>query len=76
MHRNERFTKHQKYTTREVKRKTTEVWSIGERLYKDKFKVKSQMFDTLVAPIGLYAAEVTGYECVEDYDVVRRRYAK
>ena len=54
----------------------SEVWSIGERLYKDNFKVRSQMFDTLVAPIALYAAEVTGYECVEDYDIVRRRYAK
>jgi hypothetical protein len=76
LQRNGRFTRHHRYTARELKRRSSEVWSIGERLYKNNFIVRAQMFNSLVAPIALYAAEVTGFDCSDDYDVSRRRYMK
>lgn len=76
LQRNGRFTRHHKSTAIKVKRRAAEVWSLGERLFQDNYKVRSQMFESLVVPIALYAAEVTGYDGHSVYDTARRRHAK
>lgn len=37
-----------------------ETWSIGERLFKDNFKKRMNLFDTLVENVALYGAEIWG----------------
>lgn len=74
--RNGNFTRHHNAVTRKANRRATEVWSLGERLFPQTFNVRMQMFQTLVKPIILYAAEITGYVEWEKYEVIQRRYAR
>lgn len=71
-----RFTRHHKTIARKANRRTTEVWSLAERLFPDSFAIRTQMFNSLVLPILLYAAEVTGFEMCDQYEVIQRRYFK
>lgn len=74
--RNGRFTRHHKATLQKANKRATEVWSLGERLFPNSFTIRQQMFESLVLPIILYAAEVTGFDGVEEYENTKRRYIK
>ena len=74
--RNGNFTRHHNAVARKANRRATEVWSIAQRLFPENFAVRMQMFEKLVLPIILYAAEVTGYSGGEEYEKIHRRYTK
>lgn len=74
--RNGGFTRHHKEVSRRCNARATEAWSIGERLFKKSFKTRMQLFSSLVNPMMLYAAEVTGYTKWDEYDSILRRYIR
>lgn len=76
MQRNGNYTRHHNTVTRKANRRATEVWSLAERLFPHAFSVRMQMFRTLVVPILLYGAEVTGYSECEQYEAIQRRYTR
>jgi exonuclease III len=76
LQRNGKFNTHRTENAAVVNRRTTEVWSIGERLFKNNFQLRMSMFQSLVLPIMTYAAEVTGYEAQEEYEKCQRRYVR
>lgn len=76
LQRSGKYTKHREQTAIQVNKRTTEVWSLGERLFKNNFQIRMQMFQTLVTPIMTYASEVTGYEQPEEFERIQRRYAR
>lgn len=76
LQRNGGYTRHFNDVTRRAIRRATEVWSLGERLFKNSFRTREQLFDTLVLPLMLYGAEVTGYHNSEQFVKIQRRYIK
>ena len=74
--RNGEFTRHHDYTYSKANRRATEVWSLAERLFPFSYATRMQMYNSLVIPVILYAAEVTGYGDCEDYERIQRRYTK
>lgn len=52
------------------------MWSLAERLFPNSFVTRMDMFNSLVVPIIMYAAEVTGYSECEKYESIQRRYGK
>ena len=61
---------------RKANKRTTEVWSIAERLFQKDYYLRMRLFDVLVKPVILYGAEVTGCVGGERYEAIQRRYAK
>ena len=51
LQRNGKYSKHRKENAALVNRRATEVWSLGERLFKTNFLLRMAMFETLVVPI-------------------------
>lgn len=76
LQRNGQFTRHQKAVARKVNKRATEVWSLGERLFPSSYPTRLQMWHSLVLPIILYAAEVTGFGDYDRYEAIQRRYFK
>lgn len=76
LQRNGEFTRHHETVARNANKRTTEVWSLAERLFPNSFATRMQMFKSLVVPIIMYAAEVTGYCQAEQYERIQRRYIK
>lgn len=74
--RNGTFTKHHTIVTREVNRRIAATWSAGEKLFSNSYRTRIQMLFSLVIPVMLYAAEVTGYSCWDPYETAMRRYVK
>lgn len=76
MQRNGQYTKHRQEIARKANRRATEVWSLAERLFGENFRVRQQMYESLVLPIMLYATEITGFANCEEFEKVQRRYMK
>ncbi|XP_071572662.1 uncharacterized protein [Temnothorax nylanderi] len=53
-----------------------QIWSIGERLFKEDFGRRMKMFDSIVGSIALYGAEVWGWRNDERLDKVKKKYVK
>ena len=74
LQRNGKYTEHNKEVALKAKKRASEVWSLGERLFPNNFQVRKKMFNSLVTPIMTYASEVTGYSECMDLDKVQRRF--
>lgn len=70
------YQEHVKETMMKARRRMAEVWGLGERLFKNNFQIRMAMYKTLVTPIILYGAEVTGYFQFEEYEKNQRKYVK
>lgn len=73
---NGRHTKHIEDMAATGKRRVAEVWSLGERKFKNNFIVRMQMFKSLVVPAITYGAEITGWREWEDIERTQRRYLR
>ena len=76
LQRNGGFSRHHEEVALRANRRTTEVWSLGERLFKNSYKIREELFNTLVLPIILYGTEVTGFHETDVYEKIQRRYTK
>lgn len=52
----------------------SEVWSIGERKFENNFKIRDQMFRSLIQPSILYGCEVSGFQEFESLERIQRKY--
>lgn len=57
-------------------KRTSTVWSVGERKFPDNFLIRKQMYQSLVLPAFSYGCEIFGYGIYEDLEKVQRRYLK
>lgn len=68
------FNKHIEDRESAGKRRVSEVWSIGERKFKNNFMIRDQMFRSLVEPTVTYGCEVTGFQEFDSLERIKRRY--
>lgn len=73
---NGEFTQHHRMTAKKANIKTTEIWSLGERLFPTSYRTRTDLFRSIVLPMILYAAEVTGYAESPDYEKILRRFTR
>ena len=73
---NGEFTKHHRAVSRKANGKATEVWSTAERLFTNSYRTRIELFKSIVLPIILYGAEVTGYGDLPEYEKILRRYLR
>lgn len=52
----------------------SKTWSLAERKFPDHYRIRRQMFDSLVMPIMNYGCEVTGFKTREGLEVLQRKY--
>lgn len=53
-----------------------QVWGIGERLFKNDFKTRMKLFDTLVKSIISYGVEIWGWEERATLERIQNKYIK
>lgn len=69
----------EKHVLKRMRRATIAMkltWSIGERLFKDDYKRRMKMFDTLVGSVALYGAKIWGWKKEERLSRIKRKYVK
>ena len=62
-----------------VKRATIimkKVWGIGKKIFKDDFKRRMRLYDTLVASVLLYRVEIWGWKEYEEIERLQERYIR
>lgn len=69
-----RYTKHIENMASNGKKRTSAVWSIGQREFRDNFIIRKQMFHSLVRPTFTYGCEIFGYEDQITLERVQRMY--
>jgi len=52
------------------------TWSIGERIFKEDYRRRTMMFDSLVGSVALFGAEVWGWLNESRMDRIKRKYVK
>lgn len=68
--------KHVKEVLRKMEICMRSTWSIGEQLFKDSFWRRVKLYQALVESLGLYGAEIWGWEKKVELDKVQRKYLK
>lgn len=63
---NGKHSKHIENISKEAKRRTKEVWGIGERKFADNFRIRIDMFDSLIKSSMFYASEIYGWRQYEE----------
>ena len=58
------------------KRAVSRAWSICERRFPSHFRIRKQMFESVVVPTMTYGCEVTGYRVWEAIEAQARKYFK
>ena len=56
--------------------KKKKVWGIGEKIFKDDFKRRMRLYDTLVASVLLYGVETWGWKEYEEIESLQERYIR
>ncbi|XP_025995764.2 LOW QUALITY PROTEIN: stress response protein nst1-like [Solenopsis invicta] len=51
-------------------------WSIGEKIFKEDYKRRMEMFEALVESVALYGAEVWAEKMKKTLDGIKRKYVK
>lgn len=70
------FHKHIDMLASNGKKRTSAVWSIGQRKFQDNFRIRKQMYFSLVQPTFTYGCEVFGFEEHIKLERVQRMYFK
>lgn len=52
------------------------TWSIGERIFKENYRARMKMFESLVENVALYGAEIWGWQYENRLDIIKRKYVK
>lgn len=76
LQKNGKSDKHIREVLRKIEICMRSTWSIGEHLFKDSFWRRVKLYQALVESIGLYGAEIWGWEKKVDLDKVQRKYLK
>lgn len=53
-----------------------QTWSLGERTFKEDYKRRVSMFESLVSSVALFGAEIWGWKEEEKLDTIQRKYVK
>ena len=70
------FTAHLKCLVADANRKLREVWGIGERRFSHDFKIRMEMFDSLVKSGLMYGCEIFGWINRDEIEKVHRKFLK
>ena len=71
-----KYNKHMEAMNIIGKRRVAEVWSLGERKFKDNFGIRMQLFNSLIVPSITYGAEITGWTEFDCLELTQRRYLR
>jgi len=52
------------------------TWSIGERIFKEDYRRRIMMFESLVGSVALFGAEIWGWTNENRLDKIKRKYVK
>ena len=68
--------KHVQKVCAKATRAMAQVWSIGERRFRDNFKIKMAMFDSIVKGILMYGTEIWGWKERKVIENIQMKYLK
>ena len=71
-----KHTAHARQLEMEAMKKLPEVWGIGERRFQNNYKIRAQMFDSLIRNGLLYGAEIFGWKEWDSIESVQRKFIK
>lgn len=71
-----KFAEHIRHLAAIGKRRSAETWSIGERKFPNNFKIRKQMYFSLVKSSMIYGVELTGWREWEELETIQRRHFK
>ena len=73
---NGNHTEHIKMLARNGQARVSSVWSLGERLFPDNFRIRRQMYNSLVEPCLMYGCELFGMQEQSELEKVQRKYMR
>ena len=71
-----KFTEHLKDLAAKGKVRLSNAWSIGENLFPDNFRIRSQLYYSLVEPAMTYGCELFGLVEKQELETIQRSYFK